>query len=95
VTTNLNSILDSNWNFNQNKTSTKRDVSDDATPVESIVKNKNLSNKYYYSYQAGTPEAVQNVFKRAIATYNATGIVKIVPGSGTRLAKSFRAGNLS
>ncbi|MCZ3394169.1 peptidase, partial [Enterococcus faecium] len=49
VTTNLNSILDSNWNFNQNKTSTKKNVSDDATPVESIVKNKNLSNKYYYS----------------------------------------------
>ncbi|MBF7120239.1 matrixin family metalloprotease [Pediococcus pentosaceus] len=81
VTTNLNSILDSNWNFNQNKTSTKKNVSDDATPVESIVKNKNLSNKYYYSYQAGTPDAVQNVFKRAIATYNATGIVKIVPGA--------------
>ena len=80
VTTNLNSILDSNWNFNQNKASTKKGVSGNATPVESIVKNKNLSNKYYYSYQAGTPDAVQDVFKRAIATYNATGIVKIVPG---------------
>jgi hypothetical protein len=76
----LDSIIDSNWNFNQNKTSQKMSASEQVTPPESIVKNKNLSRKYYYSYQDGTTDTVRNVFEQAIATYNATGIVKIVPG---------------
>ncbi|WP_230678577.1 matrixin family metalloprotease [Lacticaseibacillus zhaodongensis] len=53
-----------------------------ATPEESIIQNVSLANTYYYHYAAGTPNSVHKVFAAAIATYNRTGIVKLVPGSG-------------
>lgn len=54
-----------------------------ATPEESIVKNVTLSNTYYYHFAANTSSAVRAVFNTAIATYNRTGIVKLIPGAGT------------
>lgn len=80
ISTGIDSIVDSNWNFNQNASSDDDDATGNQTPVESIIKNKNLSKVYYYSFEDGTPDAVQAVFREAIATYNATGIVQLKPG---------------
>jgi hypothetical protein len=80
VAVGLDSIINSNWNFNQNEASAKSNAGAQ-TPIESIVKDKTLSSTYYYSFEAGTATEVQTVFKEAIETYNATGIVKLVPGA--------------
>jgi predicted Zn-dependent protease len=53
-----------------------------ATPEESIVQNVKLGNTYYYHFATNTSSAVRQVFAAAIATYNRTGIVKLVPGNG-------------
>lgn len=80
ITTGLDSIVDSNWNFNQNASSNKDTAVGAKTPSESIVDDKNLSKIYYYSFADGTSDAVRSVFNQAIATYNATGIVQLKPG---------------
>ena len=79
----LDSYTHSKWNFNQN--SVKKPLLDngDATPIESIVQGKNLSNEYTYSFQPGLSANVKEVFQKAINTYNQTGIVKLVPGEKT------------
>ncbi|MFC6164357.1 matrixin family metalloprotease [Lactiplantibacillus dongliensis] len=51
-----------------------------ATPVESIVQGIKLSNKYYYQFDDDLSTAGRQVFKDAVATYNQTGIVKLVAG---------------
>jgi len=51
-----------------------------ATPVESIVKGIKLSNKYYYQFDDELSPSGRQVFKDAVATYNQTGIVKLVAG---------------
>ncbi|WDV25770.1 matrixin family metalloprotease [Pediococcus acidilactici] len=80
VATSLDSVIDSNWNFNQNKATKADQASGKATPVESVVKGKNLSKTYYYSFAPNTPENVQKVFQQAIKQYNQTGIVDLEPG---------------
>ncbi|AKP68419.1 hypothetical protein ABM34_06515 [Companilactobacillus ginsenosidimutans] len=64
------------------KKTNQQDLSNSTTPIESIVKGVPLANTYYYSFAEGTPNSVKQVFSLAIATYNNTGIVKLVPGTG-------------
>ncbi|MGP4118150.1 M57 family metalloprotease, partial [Levilactobacillus zymae] len=54
-----------------------------ATPVESIVRPQTLKKTYYYRFSADVPVKVQQVFERAIAVYNETGIVDLVAGQAT------------
>ncbi|TOY84667.1 Zn-dependent protease [Levilactobacillus brevis] len=54
-----------------------------ATPVESIVRPQTLKKTYYYHFSADVPVKVQQVFERAIAVYNETGIVDLVAGQAT------------
>lgn len=63
--------------------STSTSSSENATPIESNVAGKTLSNTYYYHFDKNVPQSVKEVFKKAIATYNATGLVHLVAGQGT------------
>jgi hypothetical protein len=58
-------------------------ASSDATPIESNVQGKTLATTYYYHFKDNVPTAVRQEFERAVATYNQTGIVKLVAGTGT------------
>ena len=51
------------------------------TPTESIVSDKTLSPTYYYTFASGMTASERSVFQRAVSIYNATGIVKLIPGS--------------
>lgn len=62
---------------------TTTSASTSSTPIESNVQGKTLSNTYYYHFQSDVPQTVRQVFEQAIATYNQTGIVKLVAGNGT------------
>lgn len=66
----------------QTKSQEKSDTSD-KTPIESIVQGKTLSNTYYYHFAANMPSDAKQVFEEAVATYNATGVVKLIEGEGT------------
>lgn len=55
-----------------------------ATPLESNVQGKTLSNTYYYRFASGTPANVKHEFELAIKAYNQTKIVKLVAGKGTQ-----------
>ncbi|MCH4009951.1 M57 family metalloprotease [Companilactobacillus sp.] len=59
----------------------KPKATNSSTPIESNVQQVALSNIYYYHFQDGTPQSVKNVFETAIATYNNTGIVKLIAGT--------------
>ncbi|GBG93616.1 Zn-dependent protease [Ligilactobacillus salitolerans] len=48
--------------------------------IESIMDQRNLANVYYYHFASGVSQNYQAAFKQAIAIYNKTGIVKILPG---------------
>lgn len=50
-----------------------------ATPIESIVQGRTLSNHYYYRFAANVPDRAKRIFLQAVHQYNATGIVKISP----------------
>ncbi|MFD1472254.1 matrixin family metalloprotease [Companilactobacillus mishanensis] len=52
------------------------------TPIESIVKGVPLPNTYHYHFEEGIPESVKQVFLEAVYTYNQTGIVKLIAGTG-------------
>ncbi|KRO09364.1 Zn-dependent protease [Paucilactobacillus hokkaidonensis] len=54
------------------------------TPLESNVEGKRLSSTYYYHFAQGVPQSVKTAFKYAIQTYNQTGVVKLVAGTGTQ-----------
>lgn len=58
-------------------------IATDKTPMESNVQGVTLSRTYYYHFASGTPQAVKTVFEEAIKTYNQTGVVKLVRGTGT------------
>lgn len=70
----------------------KPKTTNSTTPIESNVASLTLSNTYYYHFQDGTPQSVQNVFLQAINTYNNTGIVKLVPGTASRMQNSITMG---
>lgn len=55
-----------------------------ATPIESIVEDVNLSKTYYYYFDSDLPSAGRQVFKDAIAQYNATGLVHLVAGTAAK-----------
>lgn len=54
-----------------------------ATPIESIVQNTTLAKTYYYGFDDQLPAAGRRVFKDAVATYNQTGLVNLVPGKAS------------
>ncbi|MFD0897512.1 matrixin family metalloprotease [Loigolactobacillus binensis] len=58
-------------------------VTTEQTPIEPNVQNKTLAHTYYYHFAANMPAAAKQAFVAAIATYNQTGIVKLVAGAGT------------
>ncbi|WP_261807449.1 matrixin family metalloprotease [Lapidilactobacillus luobeiensis] len=71
-------------NQQQATTASSKAESDAMTPIETIVEPGSLKPTYYYHFQAGTSDAVQQVFQTAIATYNETGLVKLVAGAGSK-----------
>ncbi|MFC6180246.1 matrixin family metalloprotease [Lactiplantibacillus daowaiensis] len=54
------------------------------TPIESIVQNATLSKTYYYHFSSKLSAAGRQVFKDAVATYNQTGLVKLVYGTAPK-----------
>lgn len=66
----------------------KQEVSAGDTPIESIVQNRKLSRTYYYHFDANVSASAKTVFENAVAVYNQTGIVKLVPGDGTNRQNS-------
>lgn len=72
-----------NESSGQDQSSGSTSTSTDATPTESIVQGLRLSNTYYYHFEQGVSPAVRQVFESAVKTYNNTGIVKLVAGTGT------------
>ncbi|MDN6899855.1 hypothetical protein [Oenococcus sicerae] len=68
------------------KTTQDQSPDSNATPIESIVSGKTLSNVYYYQFQSGLPAEAKQLFQSAVNSYNATGIVRLIPGndSGTQ-----------
>ncbi|CAM3153882.1 matrixin family metalloprotease [Lactiplantibacillus plajomi] len=54
-----------------------------ATPIESIVQNTTLAKTYYYHFDSQLSAAGRRVFKDAVATYNQTGLVNLVPGKAS------------
>ena len=63
------------------KTTTESQVGKVSTPVEEPLKNMNTSSTYYYHFKDNVPADVRQTFIDAVATYNNTGIVKILPGT--------------
>lgn len=55
-----------------------------ATPALNIVQGRHLKRTYYYHFDANLPQAEHTVFTNAVRAYNATGIVKLIPGQGKR-----------
>lgn len=41
----------------------------------------NTSSTYYYHFKNNVPENARSVFQNAIASYNQTGIVRLIPGT--------------
>lgn len=72
-----------NASSGQEGSSSSIPTSTDATATEPIVQGLRLSNTYYYHYEQGVSPAVRQVFESAVKTYNNTGIVKLVAGTGT------------
>ncbi|WP_413627949.1 M57 family metalloprotease [Fructilactobacillus vespulae] len=62
----------------------RESASANETPIESIVQGTSLNKTYYYEFNKNMPQAARAAFENAIQTYNATGIVKLVPGTGTK-----------
>lgn len=54
-----------------------------ATPIESIIQNIQLSSTYYYSFDSKLPKAGRQVFQEAVETYNQTGLVHLVAGKAS------------
>jgi len=61
------------------KSTSEKQVGKVATPIEEPLKNMKTSSTYYYHFKNNVPGNVREVFQNAIDTYNATGIVKLVP----------------
>lgn len=71
-------------NFNKTTQQTQqRAISTNETPIESIVQNRQLSRTYYYHFDTNVSASAKAVFENAVAVYNQTGIIKLVPGTGT------------
>lgn len=71
-------------NFNKTTQQTQqRAISTNETPIESIVQNRQLSRTYYYHFDTNVSASAKAIFENAVAVYNQTGIVKLVPGTGT------------
>lgn len=63
------------------ETTTDSQVGKVATPIESPLKDMTTSSTYYYHFKDNVPQDVKQVFLNAIAEYNNTGIVKLLPGN--------------
>jgi Predicted Zn-dependent proteases len=66
-----------------NQSSDSTQTSTDATPTEPIIQGLKLGNTYYFHFEKNASPAVRQVFESAVKTYNDTGIVKLVAGTGT------------
>ena len=62
------------------QTTTEHQVGSTVTPDESPMKDVSTSNVYYFHFKKDVPQSVRDVFTRAVNTYNATGIVRLIPG---------------
>ncbi len=51
------------------------------TPIEKIAGEHPLRRTYYYHFDAKVPSEVRPAFKKAVAVYNQTGAVRLVPGT--------------
>lgn len=72
-----------NASSDQNQSSGSTQTNTDATPTESIIQGLQLGNTYYFHFEKSVSPAVRQVFESAVRTYNDTGIVKLVAGTGT------------
>lgn len=72
-----------NESSRQNPLSDPAQPSTDATPAVPIIQGLQLDNTYYYHFAENISPAVRQVFESAVKTYNDTGIVKLVAGTGT------------
>ncbi|MQS76279.1 M57 family metalloprotease [Companilactobacillus halodurans] len=64
------------------KTTTESQVGKATTPIESPLQGMTTSRTYYYHFKDNVPENARQVFLDAVNTYNATGLVKLIPGQG-------------
>ncbi|MGX6429762.1 matrixin family metalloprotease [Levilactobacillus yonginensis] len=62
------------------------------TPVESIVQGVTLSSTYYYRFSDDLSARGRAVFQQAVATYNATGVVKLIAGTAPKGANQITFG---
>ena len=72
--------------------SSAKGATDDATPIESVVQGIKLSNTYHYTFASGTTQQVRDLFARAVAVYNKTGVVYLDPGQGTKYQNTITFG---
>jgi hypothetical protein len=64
----------------ETKSKSDNQVSGANTPIEEPLRGMHTSSTYYYHFKKNVPESVRKVFETAIASYNSTGIVKLIPG---------------
>ncbi|MDH5105022.1 matrixin family metalloprotease [Lentilactobacillus diolivorans] len=70
-------------NHHENQTQQKATQTDaNATPIESIVQGRTLSNRYYYHFANGVGDRAKQAFLSAVSDYNKTGIVRLEPQTG-------------
>ncbi|TLF37390.1 matrixin family metalloprotease [Lacticaseibacillus zeae] len=69
---------------NTSQSATSTSTSADTTPALNIVQGRHLRKTYYYHFDANLPQSEHNVFNEAVRAYNATGIVKLIPGKGQK-----------
>jgi len=72
-----------NASSDQNQSSGSTQTSTDATATAPIIEELQLGNTYYYHFEESVSPAVRQIFESAVKTYNDTGIVKLVAGTGT------------
>ncbi|WP_125583591.1 matrixin family metalloprotease [Levilactobacillus cerevisiae] len=51
------------------------------TPLTMVVAAHPLSSTYYYHFESDVPENIRPLFAEAVAVFNQTGLVKLIPGT--------------
>lgn len=74
-----------NASSGQDLSSGSTQTSTDTVSTEPIIQGLRLDNTYYYHFEKSASPAVRQVFESAVKTYNDTGIVKLVAGTGTAM----------
>lgn len=81
IQTNAEQLIQTETKKNTSSKADKSTEPEGATPLEPIVTPGTLKNTYYYHFSNQDSKQVRSVFDAAIQEYNATGIVKLMPGS--------------